>query len=655
MRSLKRTFLWMKLQWGASNYGSIIGSLKKFSSSHSGENLDIRKWNKKISNFVRNGQINEARRLFDTLQYRNTVTWNSMISGYVKNREILKARKLFDEMPQRDVVSWNLIISGYVSSRGSKQIEEARYLFDQMPVRDKVSWNTLISGYARNGKMNEALDMFSRMSERDTISWNTMITGFLQNGDVVRAMELFKEMPQRDSASISAVVSGLIQNGKLDEAAKVLFEIKSLCNGEADLIHAYNTLMAGYGQCGRIVEARRLFDHIPSHPDVGRGEKQVSFVKNVVSWNSMMMCYIKVGDLSSARELFDDMLERDVISWNTMISAYAQVSNLEEAAKLFYEMPNPDSQSWNSMISGYALSGDLELARNFFDKTPNKSLVSWNSMISGYEQNGEHSEAVGLFQQLLRESERPDKHTLSAVLSACAGLSALHLGMQIHQLVMKLVIADIPINNSLITMYSRCGVILDARSVFDEMTFKRDVVSWNSIIGGYAYNGFALEALKFFEEMKSKNVKPTHITFVSVLSACAHAGLVEEGRRQFKSMVYEYGIEPLMEHFASLVDVVGRNGYVEEAMDLIKTMPYEPDRAVWGALLGACRIHNNVDFAKIAAEALMKLEPESSAPYVMLHSMYADAGRWEDATRVRTMMQTNKIKKQAAFSWIGLQ
>ncbi|KAI3968245.1 hypothetical protein MKX01_018548 [Papaver californicum] len=223
MRSLKGTCLCMELQWKNLNYRTTVSGLKQFSSLPSDGNLDIRKWNKKISNLIRGGQINEARRFFDTLQYKNTVTWNSMISGYVKNREIVKARELFDEMPQRDVVSWNLIISGYVSSRGSKQIEEGRYLFDQIP-----------------------------------------------SGDVVRAMELFKEMPQRDSASISALVSGLIQNGKLDEAAKVLFEIKSLNNGVADLIHAYNTLMAGYGQCGRIVEARRLFDQIPSYLDEGR-------------------------------------------------------------------------------------------------------------------------------------------------------------------------------------------------------------------------------------------------------------------------------------------------------------------------------------------------------------------------------------------------
>ncbi|OVA08867.1 Pentatricopeptide repeat [Macleaya cordata] len=600
MRSFKGSIvscLWKKAHWRTSHQTIMICYFSSVSKpNHNDETLDFRRWNKIISNLIRNGRIDEARRVFDTLQHRNTITWNSMISGYVKNREIGKARKLFDEMPQRDVVSWNLMISGYVSCWGSKQIEEGRYLFDQMPERDLVSWNTLISG---------------------------------------------------------AIVSGLIQNGKLDEAGKILLNIGTLSNGSEDLVHAYNTLIAGYGQSGRIDEARRLFNQIPSYADEGEVENVV-FVKNVVSWNSMIMCYVKVGDLFSARKLFDKMVERDVISWNTMISGYVHASDLEEASNLFHEMPDPDSQSWNSMILGYAQNGNLELARNFFDRMPEKSLVSWNSMISGYEQNGEYEEAMGIFCQLQAKGERPDKHTLSSVLSACAGLSALYLGMQIHQRVMKSLIADIPINNSLITMYSRCGVIEEARNVFDGMKLQRDVVSWNSIIGGYAYNGFAMEALLLFGEMKSMEVKPTHITFISVLNACAHAGLVEEGRRQFKSMVCNYGIEPRMEHFASLVDLVGRNGYVEEAMDLIKSMPFEPDRAVWGALLGACRVHNNVEYAQIAAEALMKLEPESSAPYVLLYNTYTDAGRWDDATRVRTMMGRNKIKKQPGYSWIEL-
>ncbi|XP_030944636.1 pentatricopeptide repeat-containing protein At1g62260, mitochondrial [Quercus lobata] len=607
--------------------------------------------NKKISHLVRTGRLSEARGVFDNLKHRNTVSWNSMISGYVKRGEMGNARKLFDEMPERDTVSWNLMISGYISCRGKGYIEEGRNLFDKMPERDCISWNTMISGYAKNGRMDEALRIFNSMRERNVVSWNAMVTGFLRNGDVVRAIEYFERMPERDAASLSAFVSGLIQNDELDKAARVLLEFGNKDEGREDLVHAYNTLIAGYGQRGRVGEARHLFDQIPFYGDRGRkGSRR--FKRNVVSWNSMIMCYVKAEDIASAREIFDQMTERDIISWNTMISGYVHSSNMEEASNLFGKMPNPDTLSWNTMVSGFAEIGSLELANDFFRRMPQKNLVSWNSMIAGYEKNKNYKGAIKLFTQMLLAGEKPDRHTLSSVLSVSTGLVDLHLGMQIHQLVAKTVIPDVPINNSLITMYSRCGAINEAQTIFDEMKLWKDVISWNAMIGGYASHGFSEEALELFKLMKRLNVRPTYITFISVLNACANAGLVEEGRKQFKSMSSEYGIEPQVEHFATLVDIVGRHGQLEEAMDLINSMPCEPDTAVWGALLGACRVHHNVELARVAAEALMRLEPESSAPYVLLYNMYADVGQWDNAAEVRMMMENNNIRKQPGYSWV---
>lgn len=572
----------------------------------------------------------------------------------------MRARKLFDEMPERDVVSWNVMLSGYVCGGGSRQLDEGRCLFDRMPERDSVSWNTMISGYARSRQMADALDLFHRMPERNVISWNAVITGFLQNGAVRRAMEVFYEMPNRDSASISALVSGLIQNGKLEEAEDILSKTGAMA-GE-HIIDAYNTLIAGYGQSGRVEKARELFDLIPfkkcplnAVDEIFKHSRRHNcFERNIVSWNTMIMSYVKAGNMPAAHQLFNDMPERDSVSWNTMISGYVHILDLAEAAFLFYAMPDPDTCSWNFMISGYAQNGKLEIARNFFDRMPQKSLVSWNSMIAGYEQNGDYEGALELFFQMQAMCEKPDQHTYSSVLSACTGLTALSQGMLIHQRITKILIADIPIKNSLITMYARCGNIADARSIFDDMITLRDVISWNAMIGGYAQHGFASEALELFREMKEMKVTPTHITFISVLHACSHAGLVAEGRRQFDSMVSEFGIAPRVEHFASLVDVLGRHGHLEDAMELINRMAVEPDRAVWGALLGACRVHNDVDLAKVAAKELMHIEPESSAPYVMLYNMYVDAGRWNDAIEVRKMMETKKIRKQPGYSWIEL-
>ncbi|CAK9153935.1 unnamed protein product [Ilex paraguariensis] len=611
---------------------------------------DLLSLNKKITQLIRTGRVEDARMLFDRLRHRNTVTWNSMISGYVQRREITKARRLFDEMPHRDVVSWNLMISCYMSCLGNIYVEEAKYLFDQMPDRDFISWNTMITGYARNGKMDEALNLFHSMPDRNVTSWNAIITGFLQNCDVKSAIEFFDRMPERDAVSLSALVSGLIQNGALDEAERFLITFGKRDDEREDLVHAYNALIAGYGQKGRVGDARRLFDQIPFYPDCRKGGDG-RFVRNVVSWNSMIMCYVKARDIISARELFDRMMDRDTFSWNTMISGYVHISDLEEASNLFSRMPNPDTLSWNSMISGYAQMSNLKLACDFFERMPQKTRISWNCIIAGCEKNADYDGAIKLFIQMQMEGEKPDCHTLSSLLSVCAESVALHLGMQIHQQVMKIVIPDIPLNNSLITMYARCGAIIEARTIFDEMKFEKHVISWNAMIGGYASHGFAKEALELFELMKQLKVQPTYVTFIAVLNACAHAGLVELGRMHFKTMVSEFGIEPRVEHFASLVDIVGRNGQVGEAMNLINSMPFEPDKAVWGALLGACRVHNNVELARVAAEALMRIEPESSGPYVLLYNMYADVGQWDDANEVRMMMERNNIRKEPGYSW----
>ncbi|EPS71093.1 hypothetical protein M569_03667, partial [Genlisea aurea] len=607
----------------------------------------IRSMNRKITDMIQSGRLEEARAFFDSMPFRNTISWNSMLSGYVRHREIVKARRLFDEMPKRDVVSWNLMIQGYVTCRSRRYVEEGRFLFDIMPEKDFVSWNTMISGYAKNGRIQDSFTLFTLMPDKNTVTWNAMITGFLSNGDVRKASELFKQMPRRDAASISALVSGLIRNNELDEAENVLFEYGKACDKKQDLIHAYNTLIAGYGQTGRVDDARRIFNGIPTNGNEGK----TCFVKNTVSWNSMLMAYVMVGDMVSAAELFDGMLDRDIVSWNTMISGYVHVSDMKTAEKLFSEMPLPDSLSWNSIISGFAQDGNMGTALEYFHNMPEKNLISWNTVISGFDKNSGYREAIELFLRMQAEGEKPDRHTLSSILSVCADSVEYNLGMQIHQLVIKLVIPDVPLNNSLITMYARSGAILEATLLFDNMGIHKDVISWNSMIGGYASHGNADMALELFESMKLHKITPTYITFISVLSACARSGLVEEAKSYFRSMISDFGIEPTVEHFASLVDVVGRYGKIEEAMDIINGMgAVEADKGVWGALLGACRVHRNVEIARISGEALMKLEPQSSGPYILLYNMYVEAGKWNEADEIRIVMEKKNIKKERGYS-----
>lgn len=647
--SFSQIFNFRTVQWGRFSTDRVFSTLKTNTSRFPPE---LFKANKKITQMIQSGKLQDARMLFDNLPQRNTVTWNSMLTGYVQNRDIARAQKLFDEMPERDIISWNLMISGYMSCYRKGCVDEGRLLFDEMPARDSVSWNTVISGYAKNGRMDDALRLFNSIPEKNVVSWNAMITGFLNNGDVVSATYLFKRMPKRDAASLSAIMSGLIQNNELDEAANVLIGYEEIGDEKKDLVHAYNTLIAGYGQKGRVDDARFLFNLIPLCSSKENG-RRAGFEKNVVSWNSMIMCYVKAGDMTRAKDLFDQMEELDTFTWNTMISGYVHVSAMEEATDLFSKMPAPDALSWNSIISGFAQLGKMKFALDFFERMPNKNKVSWNTIIAGFEKNADYKEAIDYFVQMQSVGEKPDRFTLSSLLSVCAESVAHKLGIQIHQLVTKFVIPDVPLNNALVTMYAKCGAIFEAKKIFNKIKFQKNVISWNAMIGGYASHGFAKEAIELFESMKLLKVRPTYITFISVLNACAHAGLVEQGKSYFKSMVQDFGIERRVEHYASLVDVIGRHGQVDEAMYIINWMTIQPDKAVWGALLGACRVHNNVEYARVAAEALMRLEPESSGPYVLLYNMYADAGRWNDADEIRILMERNNIKKERAYSSVN--
>ncbi|KAL2343742.1 hypothetical protein Fmac_005027 [Flemingia macrophylla] len=424
-------------------------------------------------------------------------------------------------MNHRNTVTWNSMISGYVQRREISR----RKLFDEMPQRDIVSWNLIVSGYfSCHGSrfVEEGRRLFDLMPQRDSVSWNTVISGYAKNGRMDQALKVFNAMPERNVVSSNAVITGFLLNGDVMSAR------------------------SGGGSSGTLIP--------DDQGDAGDGQRK--FKRNVVSWNSMMMCYVKAGDIVSARELFDRMVERDTCSWNTVISGYVQISNMEEDSKLFREMPSPDVLSWNLMISGFAQKGVVNLAKKFFERIPNKNLISWNSIIAGCEKNEDYKGAIQLFSRMQVDGERPDRHTLSSVLSVSTGLVDLYLG------------------------------------------------------------------------------------------------LVDEGRRQFKSMVDDYGIEPRVEHFASLVDILERQGQLQEALDLINTMPLKSDTAVWGALLGACRMHNNVELALVAFDALIKLEPESSAPYVLLYNMYANIGQWDDAENVRVKMEDKNVKKQAGYSWV---
>ncbi|OVA20175.1 Pentatricopeptide repeat [Macleaya cordata] len=372
---------------------------------------------------------------------------------------------------------------------------------------------------------------------------------------------------------------------------------------------------------------------------------KLGFILDLFVQTALVEMYARFGTLDVAQRVFDEMYEPDLVSYNVMLAEYARVGEIELARRLFDKMPEKDLVSWNTLIHGYASTGNVGAARQLFNNSSERDLVSWSSMISAYAKNRQSNEALRLFHKMQLANVKPDKVTMVSVLSACGEMGALNMGKMIHEYIERNRIeVDVKLGTSLVDMYAKCGDITNSLEVFNKMHL-RDVLTWSSMIIGLANHGFAELALDHFSKMMSEGFKPNDITFVGVLSACNHVGLVDMGWKYFKSMSDFHGIEHKVEHYGCMVDLLGRAGQLEEARELIRSMPFAPDAVVWRALLGGCRIHKNVEFAEEAALNLLQLEPQVDGNYVLLSNVYYEAKNWEKVMNVRKMMRGGSIQK----------
>ncbi|XP_071698787.1 uncharacterized protein [Rutidosis leptorrhynchoides] len=588
--------------------------------------------NTAITNHMRNGQYGSALQIFENMTQRTSVSWNAMISGYLLNNKFSLARQMFDKMPQRDLVSWNVMITGCV--RNGK-LGDARKLFDEMPQRDSVSWNAMLSGYAQNGYVQEAREVFDKMPNKNRISWNGILAAYVQNGMLDDARELFESNWLWDVISWNCLMGGYVRKKKLVDA-RLLFDTMP----SRDEV-SWNTMITGYAQNGQLSEAHKLFDESP--------------VRDVYTWTAMVSGYVQNGMMDEARRVFDEMRVKNSVSWNAIIAGYVQCKKIDVAKELFDAMPCKNVSSWNTMITGFAQSGFIDVARDLFKKMPRRDCISWGAIIAGYAHLGHNDEALRLFVEMKRNGENGNRSIFSCILSTCAEITALKLGYQLHSQLVKVGLGSgWYVGNALLSMYCKCGNIDEANVIFEEISDK-DIVSWNTIIAGYARHGFGEEALRIFESMKRTGVKPDQVTMVGVLSACSHSGLVDRGTHYFYTMNRDYGINANPKHYTCMIDLLGRSGRLDEAQNLIKSMPFEPDGATWGALLGASRIHGNTELAEKAAEMVFQMEPDNAGMYVLLSNLYAASGRWADVGSMRLKMRDTGVKKVPGYSWLEVQ
>ncbi|KAF5796560.1 putative tetratricopeptide-like helical domain superfamily, DYW domain-containing protein [Helianthus annuus] len=554
--------------------------------------------NSQITRHGRLGQIHRAREIFDSLHQKTIVSWNSIVACYFNNNQPYEARQLFDEMPERTTVSFNGLISGYVKNG---MLKEARCVFDEMPERNVVSWTAMIRGYVEQGLVSEAESLFWQMPERNVVSWTVMLGGLIKENEVDKARRLFDAMPVKD-------------------------------------VVAKTSMVGGYCQAGRLTEARELFDEMDE--------------KNVVTWTTMISGYVQNQRVDVARKLFEVMPDKNEVSWTAMLMGYTQSGRMEEAMELFNAMPYKSVVACNAMILGLGQNGDVGKARKIFDQTREKDVATWSAMIKTYERKGFELEALSLFTLMQTQGVRPNFPCLISALSVCSSLASLDHGREIHaQLVKALFDTDVYVGSVLITMYVKCGDLVKAKSVFDRSPTK-DIVMWNSIITGYAQHGLGEDALEMFGKLCSLGIAADDVTFVGVLSACSYTGKIEEGREMFELMKSKYLVDPKTVHYACMVDLLGRGGRLQEAMDLIKKMPMEADAIIWGSLMGACRTHMNLEMAEVAAKKLLQLEPWNSGPYILLSNIYASKGKWAAVAELRKTMRSQDVKKTPGCSWI---
>ncbi|KAK9272419.1 hypothetical protein L1049_002791 [Liquidambar formosana] len=367
--------------------------------------------------------------------------------------------------------------------------------------------------------------------------------------------------------------------------------------------------------------------------------------------NNTIGMYSRCGELNCARRLFDESWSLvDVVSWTTLITGHCSLGESEVARQFFDRMPCKNIVSWNAMISGYVHSGKIEKARKLFDEMPERDAASWSAMISGYSQGGMCREALGLFKQMVGAMVVPNEPALVSAVSACAQLRALEEGIWLHGYIEhhKFEI-NVTLGTVLLDMYGKCGNVEKALQVFNCMP-EKNVFSWNSMIVAFAFNGCGRQALSLFWQMHTVGPPPNGVSFIAVLTGCSHSGLVDEGRWIFNLMTQEYQIKPQMEHYGCMVDLLGRAGLIKEALEFVEGMPMEPHPGLWGALVGACRIHGEVELGKQLGRHLINMEPHHGGRYALLSNIFAAANRWDDMAMVRNMLKERKVFKTAGNS-----
>ncbi|KAH6767513.1 hypothetical protein C2S52_018496 [Perilla frutescens var. hirtella] len=597
--------------------------------------------------YARFGDFDGAKGVFQGSLFRDVVSYTAMIDVFAKAGEIDHARELFDEMPSsfRNVVSYTAMLDGLFRNG---EIDRARELFHEMPssFRNVVNYTIMIDGFSKAGEIDRAMELFDEMprSLRNVVSHTAMIDGFFKNGQIGRARELFNDLPisLRNVVSYTTMIDGLFKAGEIDRAMELFDEMPSSLR---DVV-SYTAMIDGFSKNGEIDRARRLFHEMPSS------------LRNVVSYTAMIDGFFKTKEIDRARDLFDEMPSslRNVNIYNGMIDGFFKAGEIDRARELFDEMPSSfrDVVSYNVMINGFVKAGEIDCARELFDRMPEKDVVCWGTLLVGYAKLNRCIEAIELFGSIMDLGMNFDRESLFSLLSACALLGKMGKGKETHGYIERNGIKlDACIGTALVDLYAKCGCIEMAKEVFRSCG-EKDVTLWSAMLMGLAIHGDRGSVLQYLSRMLENGVKPNGVTILAVLVGCSHSGLINDAKRIFVEMESVHGVPREPKHYGCMVDLLARAGLIKEAREIIEGMPMGGDEVVWGALLGGCKKHGDVEGAEEAAKHMMQMKPDDGLVYSVMAHMYANSERWDDLVKVQRLKDSRGIKKSPGCSWIEL-
>ncbi|KAK7260486.1 hypothetical protein RIF29_26575 [Crotalaria pallida] len=600
-----------------------------------------------------------ACKVFDGMSQRNVFSWTVMIVALNEHGYYIDGVELFCMMLDQGVLPDGFAFSAVLQSCvGLGSVEFGEMVHSHIVVRGflmhTVVGTSLLNLYAKLGMSESSVKVFNTMGEVNDVSWNAMIAGFNSNGMHQQAFNFFVDMieagvtPNHSTfLSVSKAVGMLGDINKCHEVHRYVSRW-----GLDSNTFVGTALIDMYSKCGSLSDARVLFD-----------SKFTTCVINT-PWNAMITGYSQSGSHLEALELFTRMCQNDVkpdvytfcCVFNSIAASKCLKSLLEtHGLALKYGFDAKAISTSNALADAYVKCESLESGEKIFNRMDEKDIVSWTTMVTAFCQYSEWGKALAIFSQMRNEGFVPNHFTFSSVITACGSLCLLEHGQQIHGLICKASLEkEICIESALIDMYAKCGNLMEAKRIFERIS-NPDSVSWTAMISTYAQHGLVEEALQLFRKMVQSGAKVNAITLLCVLFACSHRGMVDDGLKIFYRMEETYGVVPEMQHYACVVDLLGRVGRLDKAVEFIDRMPVEPNEMVWQTLLGACRIHGNAELGKIAAQKILSTRPQYPSTYVLLSNTYMESGLYEHGVSLRDVMKERGIRKEPGYSWISVR